>query len=201
MDKKIFLKITHSFFGAVIAGGLLGFILALPFYDILPGNSDEPVVVYTTELGSVIWPWSVVEYTTTDDPVVEYSVPPEETTPQETTPTPQETTPQEVGVMPNLQSLPSSVSAEYGFIFSYSDRLLLDERDLEMTSTANLRIARNEIFARHGRLFYSQDLQTHFNRLPWYNGHISPANWDESVLNAIERQNIALIQAEEARRQ
>ena len=88
-----------------------------------------------------------------------------------------------------------------GLIFTHSDRWLLDEWSLEMTSIENLRIARNEIFARHGRLFYAQDLQTHFNRMPWYNGHIDPANWDESVLNAIERQNVALIQAEEARRQ
>jgi hypothetical protein len=77
-----------------------------------------------------------------------------------------------------------------------------DERDLnyyEMSgfgedAAAILRIARNEIFARHGRRFSSPDLQAHFNAQDWYR----PSD-AEIVLNSWEIRNVNKLAELEAR--
>ena len=40
--------------------------------------------------------------------------------------------------------------------------------DLENQSNADLKLLRNEIFARHGHSFESEELRKYFNRQPWY---------------------------------
>lgn len=82
-----------------------------------------------------------------------------------------------------------------GFLFPDSDRRYLTASDVAALSPRDLRIARNEIFARRGRFFESPDLQAHFGRFSWY--HPTQA---EVTLNAVEQANVQLIQAEEARR-
>ena len=62
---------------------------------------------------------------------------------------------------------------------------------------AELRLMRNEILARHGYKFQSKDLQEYFGKQPWY----APVSNNQDVqLNFIERTNIDLIKALEARR-
>jgi hypothetical protein len=75
-----------------------------------------------------------------------------------------------------------------GFLFPDSDRRLLTLGDLQRLSRDDLRIARNEIFARRGRYFDSADLKAYFARFPWY----APNTWNPK-LNAIEEANVALI--------
>ncbi|MDA9224538.1 YARHG domain-containing protein [Tateyamaria sp.] len=53
-------------------------------------------------------------------------------------------------------------------IIPVSNDRLLTEQDLIGFSKADLRIARNEIFARHGYAFNSKDLQQHFAQYSWY---------------------------------
>jgi hypothetical protein len=53
---------------------------------------------------------------------------------------------------------------------------------------------RNEIFARHGRVFNDRKLQGYFESFPWY--HRNPA-YSDSVLTPIERKNVATIVAYE----
>ncbi|MGY3486786.1 hypothetical protein ACVW1C_004669 [Bradyrhizobium sp. USDA 4011] len=79
-------------------------------------------------------------------------------------------------------------AAPSGFIFPDSDRRLLTPADLRRLSRDELRIARNEIFARRGRYFDSADLKAYFSRFPWY----APNSWNPK-LNAIEEANVALI--------
>ncbi|TWB96206.1 YARHG domain-containing protein [Bradyrhizobium macuxiense] len=79
-------------------------------------------------------------------------------------------------------------AAPSGFIFPDSDRRLLTPADLRRLSRDELRIARNEIFARRGRYFDSADLKAYFSRFPWY----APSSWNPK-LNAIEEANVALI--------
>ncbi|AUC94539.1 hypothetical protein CWS35_09870 [Bradyrhizobium sp. SK17] len=79
-------------------------------------------------------------------------------------------------------------AAPGGFIFPDSDRRLLTPADLRRLSRDELRIARNEIFARRGRYFDSADLKAYFSRFPWY----APNSWNPK-LNAIEEANVALI--------
>lgn len=65
-------------------------------------------------------------------------------------------------------------------------------------SDNDLWIARNEIYARHGREFTNSYLKLYFERMSWYKGTIPATEFDDSVLSQVERDNIELIQAAEA---
>ncbi len=80
-----------------------------------------------------------------------------------------------------------------GMIFPDSDVRKLTEEDLKGLTAEELRIARNEIYARHGRRFKDETLQAYFDALPWYFGSVDPADFDESVLNEYERANLKFI--------
>ena len=65
-------------------------------------------------------------------------------------------------------------------------------------SADDLRIARNEIVARHGRRFSDQRLQEYFDAQSWYDGTIAPDEFNKTVrLNDIEQQNMEFIQKHE----
>ena len=73
--------------------------------------------------------------------------------------------------------------------------------DLSGMSTYDLYIARNEIFARHGRMFNRTDLQDYFNSQAWYEPIYSPADFDaiqNSVLSDCEMQNARTMKQVEA---
>lgn len=72
--------------------------------------------------------------------------------------------------------------------------------ELSAYSNWELYLARNEIYARHGRLFQNADLQEYFNSQPWYHGTISPNSFDDSVLSSTEAANANTIKSVEASR-
>jgi hypothetical protein len=74
------------------------------------------------------------------------------------------------------------------FIFRDSDRRLVTSGELARLSKAELRLAKNEIFARRGRFFDAPDLKAHFGRFAWY----APSTWNPT-LNGIEEANIKLM--------
>lgn len=88
---------------------------------------------------------------------------------------------------------------ETGYILPDSNTKYLQESDLSGMTSEQLRLARNEIYARHGRMFDSQDLQDYFNRQPWYTGSVAPDDFEESVLNSYEKANLEVIKAVEAK--
>lgn len=72
-------------------------------------------------------------------------------------------------------------------------------RDMLLNFSDNdLWIARNEIYARHGREFTNGYLAGYFERMSWYEGTIPAAEFDDNVLSQIERDNIAVLTAAEA---
>ena len=79
--------------------------------------------------------------------------------------------------------------------FEWLSKRKLTDLDLAGLSRKELRIMRNSIYARHGRLFKSADLREHFNSQSWYNGYRDevPAN----EMNAIEKYNIQFIKSYE----
>ncbi len=83
--------------------------------------------------------------------------------------------------------------ASMQYVLPESNTRVYSQNELEWLTAADLRIARNEIYARHGRRFYSQDLQDYFNSKSWYNGTIAPNDFDPSVFNQVEEENIAVI--------
>lgn len=79
------------------------------------------------------------------------------------------------------------------YVISNSDTKEIDAASLKYLSAEQLRLARNEIYARHGRLFNDPNLQEYFNSRSWYNGYISPENFDENCLSKIESKNVSKI--------
>ena len=80
-----------------------------------------------------------------------------------------------------------------GQLIPDSDIRYLTEADLEGFDAAELRIARNEIYARHGRKFNDAQLQEYFNGMDWYAGTVEASEFNESVLNDYEIKNLDLI--------
>ena len=85
------------------------------------------------------------------------------------------------------------------FIFPLSSTVLLTEDDLLNCSDNELAIARNEIFARHGRKFQDFYLSNYFESCSWYEGIVSPEAFDDAVLNQTEKDNILIIKKAEER--
>ncbi len=87
-------------------------------------------------------------------------------------------------------------TAEY-YILPESDTRYYTEEELSSLTADQLRLARNEIYARHGRTFDKEDLQAYFDSQPWYRGTIAPDDFDDSVFNEYEKANVQLIQSVE----
>ena len=83
---------------------------------------------------------------------------------------------------------PPEPAADIGVIFASSSEELLSPADLADKDPATLRLARNEIFARNGRIFNDAALRAHFEKFDWYK-----ATSYEPKLNAVEKKNVALI--------
>ena len=82
------------------------------------------------------------------------------------------------------------------YILPQSSSVPLTSADLYGLSKDQLRLARNEIYARHGRMFNDQTLQAYFNSKSWYRGTIAPSAFkDDAMLTKLERDNIKLIQS------
>lgn len=80
------------------------------------------------------------------------------------------------------------------YILPNSNSEKLTKADLQGLSKEELRIARNEIYARHGRRFQDEELQEYFDEQDWYDGYIEPEDFIDSVeLTVLERRNAKFI--------
>lgn len=80
------------------------------------------------------------------------------------------------------------------YIFPDSETRKLTKADLRNKTSEELRLGRNEIYARHGRLFDDKELQEYFDEQSWYFGTIDPSDFVDSLeLNDIERRNAKFI--------
>ena len=91
------------------------------------------------------------------------------------------------------ESIADIPSAEPDYILPESSTRLLTFADLEGLDAEQCRIARNEIYARHGRKFKDEALQAYFNSKSWYNGYMEPADFTDTMLSDIENKNKDLI--------
>ena len=89
------------------------------------------------------------------------------------------------------QDVPEQIDGD--FILPNSDTEYLTEADLEGLDAEECKIARNEIYARHGRKFKDKDLQAYFDSKDWYEGTIDPDDFKDSMLSDIEHANKDLI--------
>lgn len=82
---------------------------------------------------------------------------------------------------------------EAQYILPHSSDEYLSDGDVEILSEEECRIARNEIYARHGRKFDDRQLQDYFDTCSWYVGTISPEDFSENLLNEVEKANLQMI--------
>lgn len=86
------------------------------------------------------------------------------------------------------------VPAQDEYIFPNSATVLLTRADLQGMDAAQLRLARNEIFARYGVIFGPADLKTYFEGKSWYEPKISFDYFEANItMNQTEKENISLI--------
>lgn len=82
------------------------------------------------------------------------------------------------------------------YILPDSDKEYVTEEELKELTQEELRIARNEIMARHGRIFRDPTLDAYFRSKDWYHPTMDPDTFDSksgTILNKYEMKNIALI--------
>ena len=79
------------------------------------------------------------------------------------------------------------------FIFPDSDCYYLSSADVEGMTLQEICYGKNEIYARHGRQFVSQELTDYFNTKTWYYGSIAPSDFNSGVFNAYENANIQFL--------
>lgn len=91
-----------------------------------------------------------------------------------------------------IEEIQASINAEY--VFPDSDKKYLSEDEVRSVTADQLFIGRNEIFARHGRIFDMPELAEYFSQKSWYEGTIPADQFDENVLNDFEKKNVELIQ-------
>ena len=98
------------------------------------------------------------------------------------------------------QDQDTQVEKDSTYILPDSNSRKLTRADLQGLSKEKLRLARNEIFARHGMIFGVPDLDAYFGEKSWYKPTYSYDDfYDKVEMSAIEEANVALInQVEEA---
>ena len=95
---------------------------------------------------------------------------------------------------PEPEPAPASTATDSSYTLSDSSTRLYSKAELQSMSADELWIARNEIFARHGRMFKDPDLQAYFNNKTWYTPIYTPEQWDATQSIAdIESKNAALM--------
>lgn len=85
------------------------------------------------------------------------------------------------------------------YILPDSDSRYYAEADIMHLTKEELRIARNEIYARKGRRFQDQSLQAYFESKSWYHGTIDADDFTQDMLNKYEKQNAITISTFEER--
>ena len=89
---------------------------------------------------------------------------------------------------------PVTTFAKGNEILASSDTKVISEKKIEKLSDWELRAARYEITARHGKEVYSEDMKEYFEGTDWY----QPAeSYDPTCLSEIEKQNLDALYRED----
>lgn len=88
---------------------------------------------------------------------------------------------------------PTPVIADRDYIIPDSDSRDLTRADLEGLTQKECCLARNEIYARRGRMFMTAGISDYFKGKSWYEPTVSAEDFSDSSLNSFERRNIDFI--------
>ncbi len=81
----------------------------------------------------------------------------------------------------------------YGYILPESGIRAYTEEEIADLPSQVLCYARNEIYARNGRMFRSAELQNYFSAQYWYTALYQPEQFTVDMLNTYEQQNLQLL--------
>ena len=86
----------------------------------------------------------------------------------------------------------TDVSGIFFYMFD-TDSQYYSEEDFAGCSDTILKLAKNEIYARRGRMFTDPELYEFFLTRMWYEPKYTPEEFDESVFNEYEWANLELL--------
>lgn len=92
-----------------------------------------------------------------------------------------------------LMFYPQKVSAEakaFDYILPESDSRYLTDSEIAEMPPQVICYGRNEIYAKHGRMFRSVELTKYFESQIWYQGTVPPDSFSERIFNVYESENI-----------
>jgi hypothetical protein len=87
-----------------------------------------------------------------------------------------------------------STNSNYDGEYPEASTSYLSSEQLKYLSPFELKIMRNEIFARHGYIFKTPEMKNYFNTQNWYYGRFTNV---DNQLTQIEKENIQLIKSYE----
>ena len=104
------------------------------------------------------------------------------------------------GTGAQTQPSPENNAASGEYILPTSNSEYLTEETLrgKALTKEQLGLARNEIFARHGRMFDTAEIQQYFDSRSWYVPKYAPAEFDamgDGIFNEYEKYNMESIKA------
>ena len=190
-------NILYIFLGiltvVLIAGIIWGVVTLMKLNDDEEADYENPGEAVTEEI----------------DPEIAEGAEPE----TEVTVTPEATVEPEIVVTPEVTEIPTPIVTQAPvtpvptyepdvdelYVLPDSSWKLLTNSDLVGLSEWELRIARNEIYARHGRMFKDSALDSYFRSQSWYVPSIPADAFDDnSILSKTELKNAKLISDYEA---
>lgn len=86
----------------------------------------------------------------------------------------------------------NTISNTDEYIISDSNSRYLTEDELSSYNKSDLALIRNEIFARYGYIFQSEEYKNYFSKKSWYSPK-EGISADTSTLNEVEKANVELI--------
>lgn len=84
---------------------------------------------------------------------------------------------------------PTPKPADGGYILPDSATRRLTQADVAGLTWEQCCLARNEIYARHGRIFQTPQIAAYFEAQSWYHGTVPGASFDSNTLSPIEHAN------------
>ncbi len=95
----------------------------------------------------------------------------------------------------SLSNSNNSAGSNFSIYPQASDKLLTND-DVSNLDAWELKIMRNEIYARHGYIFKTEEMKTYFGSQKWYSPRYESV---DDRLTEVEKKNIALIKRYESR--
>ena len=80
--------------------------------------------------------------------------------------------------------------ASGGYILPDSATRRLTQADVAGLTWEQCCLARNEIYARHGRIFQTPQIAAYFEAQSWYHGTVPAASFDSNTLSPVEHANV-----------